>query len=165
MEGVLSLLCLPIFEAKQSMWYWFNLGLTSLLLLYLSWQLLSIDIDLWLWSVGVQNIALSHHRTLSIYYWGPHPLLPKNWSCVAPFISCNTCWNVALPPVGSAQKCMSSCLWCYYNILRLNSWVFRWNLAIECLFAVKLWSNSMPLSWKMWWYPQLYYLFFFLHEV
>ncbi|XP_006657903.1 queuosine salvage protein-like isoform X2 [Oryza brachyantha] len=31
-------------------------------------QLLSIDIDLWLWSCGVQNIALSHHRTLSIYY-------------------------------------------------------------------------------------------------
>lgn len=31
-------------------------------------QLLSIDIDLWLWSCGVQNMALSHHRTLSIYY-------------------------------------------------------------------------------------------------
>lgn len=31
-------------------------------------QLLSIDLDLWLWSCGVQNMALSHHRTLSIYY-------------------------------------------------------------------------------------------------
>ncbi|XP_020083423.1 UPF0553 protein-like isoform X1 [Ananas comosus] len=31
-------------------------------------QVLSIEIDLWLWSCGVQNASLPHHRTLSIYY-------------------------------------------------------------------------------------------------
>ncbi|KAJ0097011.1 hypothetical protein Patl1_28544 [Pistacia atlantica] len=30
-------------------------------------QVLSVELDLWLWSVGVQS-ALQHHRTLSIYY-------------------------------------------------------------------------------------------------
>ncbi|KAL6013130.1 hypothetical protein ACLOJK_003622 [Asimina triloba] len=31
-------------------------------------QVLSIELDLWLWSVGVQCPSLQHHRTLSIYY-------------------------------------------------------------------------------------------------
>uniref|UniRef100_A0A1D1Y157 Queuosine 5'-phosphate N-glycosylase/hydrolase n=1 Tax=Anthurium amnicola TaxID=1678845 RepID=A0A1D1Y157_9ARAE len=31
-------------------------------------QVLSIEIDLWLWSFGVQSPSLMHHRTLSIYY-------------------------------------------------------------------------------------------------
>ncbi|CAL9056003.1 uncharacterized protein LOC135676749 [Musa acuminata AAA Group] len=31
-------------------------------------QVLSIEMDLWLWSYGVRNSALPHHRTLSIYY-------------------------------------------------------------------------------------------------
>ncbi|XP_052195996.1 uncharacterized protein LOC127803638 [Diospyros lotus] len=31
-------------------------------------QVLSIELDLWLWSVGVQCSSLQHHRTLSIYY-------------------------------------------------------------------------------------------------
>ncbi|XP_044469955.1 queuosine salvage protein-like [Mangifera indica] len=31
-------------------------------------QVLSVELDLWLWSVGVQCSALQHHRTLSIYY-------------------------------------------------------------------------------------------------
>ncbi|WOL12642.1 UPF0553 protein-like [Canna indica] len=31
-------------------------------------QVLSVEMDLWLWSRGVQNSALPHHRTLSIYY-------------------------------------------------------------------------------------------------
>lgn len=31
-------------------------------------QALSIDLDLWLWSCGVQDRALKFHRTLSIYY-------------------------------------------------------------------------------------------------
>lgn len=31
-------------------------------------QVLSVELDLWLWSVGVQCPALQHHRTLSIYY-------------------------------------------------------------------------------------------------
>ncbi|XP_010939134.1 uncharacterized protein [Elaeis guineensis] len=31
-------------------------------------QVLSVEMDLWLWSCGVQNRSLQHHRTLSIYY-------------------------------------------------------------------------------------------------
>lgn len=31
-------------------------------------KVLSIDLDLWLWSFGVQDQSLQHHRTLSIYY-------------------------------------------------------------------------------------------------
>ncbi|KAI9165480.1 hypothetical protein LWI28_014857 [Acer negundo] len=31
-------------------------------------QVLSVELDLWLWSVGVQSQYLQHHRTLSIYY-------------------------------------------------------------------------------------------------
>ncbi|MQM10217.1 hypothetical protein Taro_043109 [Colocasia esculenta] len=31
-------------------------------------QVLSIDIDLWLWSFGIQTPSMPHHRTLSIYY-------------------------------------------------------------------------------------------------
>ncbi|XP_008800649.1 queuosine salvage protein-like isoform X2 [Phoenix dactylifera] len=31
-------------------------------------QVLSVEMDLWLWSCGVQNPSLQHHRTLSIYY-------------------------------------------------------------------------------------------------
>ncbi|KAM0937770.1 putative queuosine salvage protein family [Dioscorea sansibarensis] len=31
-------------------------------------QVLSVEIDLWLWATGVQNPSLKHHRTLSIYY-------------------------------------------------------------------------------------------------
>ncbi|PPR80971.1 hypothetical protein GOBAR_AA39744 [Gossypium barbadense] len=31
-------------------------------------QVLSVELDLWLWSVGVQCPSLQHHRTLSIYY-------------------------------------------------------------------------------------------------
>ncbi|XP_039117680.1 queuosine salvage protein-like [Dioscorea cayenensis subsp. rotundata] len=31
-------------------------------------QVLSVEIDLWLWAMGVQNPSLKHHRTLSIYY-------------------------------------------------------------------------------------------------
>lgn len=37
--------------------------------LYFTAQVLSIEMDLWLWSYGVRNYALPHHRTLSIYYW------------------------------------------------------------------------------------------------
>ncbi|KAM7262625.1 hypothetical protein ACFE04_000308 [Oxalis oulophora] len=29
---------------------------------------LSVELDLWLWSVGVQGPSIEHHRTLSIYY-------------------------------------------------------------------------------------------------
>lgn len=31
-------------------------------------QVLSVELDIWLWSVGVQCPSLQHHRTLSIYY-------------------------------------------------------------------------------------------------
>lgn len=31
-------------------------------------QVLSVELDLWLWSIGVQSPSLQHHRTLSIYY-------------------------------------------------------------------------------------------------
>ncbi|CAM8989392.1 unnamed protein product [Rhodiola kirilowii] len=31
-------------------------------------QVLSVDLDLWLWSFGIQIPTLQHHRTLSIYY-------------------------------------------------------------------------------------------------
>uniref|UniRef100_A0A5B7BUE8 Queuosine 5'-phosphate N-glycosylase/hydrolase n=1 Tax=Davidia involucrata TaxID=16924 RepID=A0A5B7BUE8_DAVIN len=31
-------------------------------------QVLSVDLDLWLWSFGIQCPFLQHHRTLSIYY-------------------------------------------------------------------------------------------------
>ncbi|PSS21235.1 UPF0553 protein [Actinidia chinensis var. chinensis] len=31
-------------------------------------QVLSVELDLWLWSIGVQCPSLQHHRTLSIYY-------------------------------------------------------------------------------------------------
>lgn len=31
-------------------------------------QVLSVDLDLWLWSFGIQCSSLQHHRTLSIYY-------------------------------------------------------------------------------------------------
>ncbi|KAJ6419772.1 hypothetical protein OIU84_029816 [Salix udensis] len=31
-------------------------------------QVLSVELDLWLWAYGVQNPSLPHHRTLSIYY-------------------------------------------------------------------------------------------------
>ncbi|XP_047311506.1 queuosine salvage protein-like [Impatiens glandulifera] len=31
-------------------------------------KVLSVDLDLWLWSVGVQSPSLQHHRTLSIFY-------------------------------------------------------------------------------------------------
>lgn len=31
-------------------------------------QVLSVELDLWLWSYGVQSPSLQHHRTLSIYY-------------------------------------------------------------------------------------------------
>lgn len=31
-------------------------------------QVLSVELDLWLWSFGVQNPSLRYHRTLSIYY-------------------------------------------------------------------------------------------------
>ncbi|KAJ6803144.1 UPF0553 protein-like isoform X1 [Iris pallida] len=31
-------------------------------------QVLSVDLDLWLWAFGVRNTSLQHHRTLSIYY-------------------------------------------------------------------------------------------------
>ncbi|KAM7520407.1 hypothetical protein LguiB_019369 [Lonicera macranthoides] len=31
-------------------------------------QVLSVELDLWLWSVGIQCPSLQHHRTLSIYY-------------------------------------------------------------------------------------------------
>ena len=32
-------------------------------------QVLSVELDLWLWASGVQCSSLPHHRTLSIYYW------------------------------------------------------------------------------------------------
>ncbi|CAI8588966.1 unnamed protein product [Vicia faba] len=31
-------------------------------------QVLSVEMDLWLWASGVQSESLKHHRTLSIYY-------------------------------------------------------------------------------------------------
>ncbi|KAF5176972.1 Queuosine salvage protein [Thalictrum thalictroides] len=31
-------------------------------------QVLSVELDLWLWSFGIQSPSLQHHRTLSIYY-------------------------------------------------------------------------------------------------
>lgn len=31
-------------------------------------QVLSVELDLWLWSFGIQTPSLQHHRTLSIYY-------------------------------------------------------------------------------------------------
>lgn len=31
-------------------------------------QVLSVELDLWLWSYGIQYPSLAHHRTLSIYY-------------------------------------------------------------------------------------------------
>ncbi|KDP32059.1 hypothetical protein JCGZ_12520 [Jatropha curcas] len=31
-------------------------------------QVLSIELDLWLWAFGVRSTSLQHHRTLSIYY-------------------------------------------------------------------------------------------------
>lgn len=31
-------------------------------------QVLSLELDLWLWSFGIQFPSLSHHRTLSVYY-------------------------------------------------------------------------------------------------
>ncbi|KAK4780601.1 hypothetical protein SAY87_016707 [Trapa incisa] len=31
-------------------------------------QVLSVELDLWLWSRGIQQLSLQHHRTLSIYY-------------------------------------------------------------------------------------------------
>ncbi|KAG0451213.1 hypothetical protein HPP92_026369 [Vanilla planifolia] len=31
-------------------------------------EVLSLEIDLWLWCCGVQNASLQHHRTLSMYY-------------------------------------------------------------------------------------------------
>ncbi|GMY11886.1 queuosine salvage protein-like [Fagus crenata] len=31
-------------------------------------QVLSVELDLWLWASGVQSSSLQHHRTLSIYY-------------------------------------------------------------------------------------------------
>lgn len=31
-------------------------------------QVLSVDLDLWLWSIGVECPSLQHHQTLSIYY-------------------------------------------------------------------------------------------------
>ncbi|XP_014519503.2 queuosine salvage protein [Vigna radiata var. radiata] len=31
-------------------------------------QVLSVELDLWLWAAGVQCTSLQHHRTLSIYY-------------------------------------------------------------------------------------------------
>ncbi|KAJ8765771.1 hypothetical protein K2173_014893 [Erythroxylum novogranatense] len=31
-------------------------------------QVLSVELDLWLWAFGVQSPSLQHHRTLSIYY-------------------------------------------------------------------------------------------------
>ncbi|KAF1874932.1 hypothetical protein Lal_00007548 [Lupinus albus] len=31
-------------------------------------QVLSVELDLWLWASGVQRASLQHHRTLSIYY-------------------------------------------------------------------------------------------------
>ncbi|KHN36290.1 UPF0553 protein [Glycine soja] len=31
-------------------------------------QVLSVELDLWLWASGVQSASLQHHRTLSIYY-------------------------------------------------------------------------------------------------
>ncbi|XP_077233788.1 uncharacterized protein LOC143876060 isoform X2 [Tasmannia lanceolata] len=31
-------------------------------------QVLSVELDLWLWSSGIQFTSLQHHRTLSIYY-------------------------------------------------------------------------------------------------
>ncbi|XP_076945251.1 uncharacterized protein LOC143616256 [Bidens hawaiensis] len=31
-------------------------------------QVLSVELDLWLWAYGVSNPSLQHHRTLSIYY-------------------------------------------------------------------------------------------------
>ncbi|KAK9135326.1 hypothetical protein Syun_014656 [Stephania yunnanensis] len=31
-------------------------------------QVLSVELDLWLWSFGIQSQSLLHHRTLSIYY-------------------------------------------------------------------------------------------------
>ncbi|KAJ8427624.1 hypothetical protein Cgig2_010886 [Carnegiea gigantea] len=31
-------------------------------------QVLSVELDLWLWSFGIQFPSLPHHRTLSIYY-------------------------------------------------------------------------------------------------
>ncbi|XP_011099359.1 UPF0553 protein isoform X2 [Sesamum indicum] len=31
-------------------------------------QVLSVELDLWLWAFGVQCASLQHHRTLSIYY-------------------------------------------------------------------------------------------------
>lgn len=31
-------------------------------------QVLSVELDLWLWSYGIRSPLLRHHRTLSIYY-------------------------------------------------------------------------------------------------
>ncbi|GJS70064.1 queuosine salvage protein-like protein, partial [Tanacetum coccineum] len=31
-------------------------------------QVLSVELDLWLWAYGISNPSLQHHRTLSIYY-------------------------------------------------------------------------------------------------
>ncbi|XP_073122323.1 uncharacterized protein [Henckelia pumila] len=31
-------------------------------------QVLSVELDLWLWAFGIQCFSLQHHRTLSIYY-------------------------------------------------------------------------------------------------
>lgn len=42
-------------------------------------QVLSIELDLWLWSFGIQCPALQHHRTLSIYYWVWLHHIPLGW--------------------------------------------------------------------------------------
>lgn len=34
-----------------------------------TFQVLSVELDLWLWASGIQCPSLQHHRTLSIYYW------------------------------------------------------------------------------------------------
>ena len=84
----------------------FGLELTPLFGLASSRQLLSIDIDLWLWSCGVQNMALSHHRTLSIYYWG------KNWD------------QTGIQPQHGAGAVVRDC---GYSAGRVLSWFVRLN--------------------------------------
>lgn len=46
-------------------WISFSLNVTS----RFPFQVLSVELDLWLWAFGIKCPSLQHHRTLSIYYW------------------------------------------------------------------------------------------------
>lgn len=102
---------------------WFTLGWLGSWLCF-CWQLLSIDIDLWLWSVGVQNMALSHHRTLSIYYWGYassscHPPSPRRkiGRVLGISFSCCYIWILKFCPLRGVHK-SASC--CYRRVIKIG---------------------------------------------